>query len=257
MSKSSPSQPRDTIFSEPLQQVPDFAFDARVVEVFSDMINRSVPGYQSILHGIGQLAAQFAQPNTHIYDLGCSLGAATLAMRQQLTASLGVKLFAIDNSQPMTERCQNMLNAYRSDIPVQVDCADVRSYPLHQASVVVMNFTLQFVPPAERLPLLQRIYASLAPGGILILSEKFKAETATNDAMLVELHHEFKRANGYSELEIAQKRAAIENVMRIDTLAAHHERLQHIGFEAPQVWFQCYNFCSMMALKPASEKGIS
>ncbi|MFC0444324.1 carboxy-S-adenosyl-L-methionine synthase CmoA [Pseudidiomarina halophila] len=240
---------KDAIFAEPLTQVSDFVFDQKVVEVFPDMINRSVPGYQSILHGIGQLTRRFAQPNSKVYDLGCSLGAATLAMRQNLTQVPDVQIIAADNSTAMVERCRMHLEGYRSDIPAEVICVDIRELPIANASVVTMNFTMQFIPQDERQNLLQRIYAGLKPGGVLLLSEKFKSESTEMNQVLVDLHHEFKRANGYSELEISQKRAAIENVMRVDSLATHQQRLHDVGFAAVQVWFQCYNFAAILAVK--------
>lgn len=239
----------DAIFSEPLQHVSDFIFDQRVVEVFPDMINRSVPGYQSILQGIGQLTKRFAQANSNLYDLGASLGAATLAMRQNVAGLAGVELIAIDNSPAMVERCRLHLEGYRSDVPVTVRCEDIQTSALENASVVTMNFTLQFVAPEQRHAVLANIYDNLRPGGVLLLSEKFtSSDTAMND-VLIDLHHEFKRANGYSELEISQKRAAIENVMRIDSLETHQQRLKAIGFATVQVWFQCYNFAAMLAVK--------
>ncbi|RUO61857.1 carboxy-S-adenosyl-L-methionine synthase CmoA [Pseudidiomarina insulisalsae] len=239
----------DAIFAEPLTQVSDFVFDQRVVEVFPDMINRSVPGYQSILHGIGQLTHRYAQANSNLYDLGCSLGAATMAMRQNLGDHNSVNIIAIDNSTAMVERCRLHLQGFRSAVPVEVRCADVRETSIEQASVVTMNFTLQFVPQEQRRDLLQRIYDGLRPGGALLLAEKFKSEDAAMDEVLIELHHEFKRANGYSELEISQKRAAIENVMRIDSLETHQQRLADVGFTSTQVWFQCYNFAALIAVK--------
>ncbi|WP_417681357.1 carboxy-S-adenosyl-L-methionine synthase CmoA [Pseudidiomarina aquimaris] len=239
----------DAIFAEPLTQVSDFAFDQRVVEVFPDMINRSVPGYQSILQGIHQLTRRFTQPDSRLYDLGCSLGAATLAMRQGAQGVKGINMVAVDNSEAMVERCRLHLEGYRSEIPVEVQCEDIRDTQITDASVVTMNFTLQFVPPEQRQGVLQTIYDGLKPGGVLLLSEKFKSENAAMDDVLVDLHHEFKRANGYSELEISQKRAAIENVMRIDSLEAHKQRLEEVGFSAVQVWFQCYNFAALLAVK--------
>ncbi|WP_369743555.1 carboxy-S-adenosyl-L-methionine synthase CmoA [Pseudidiomarina sp. PP-1MA] len=240
---------KDAIFAEPLPQVSDFVFDQNVVEVFPDMINRSVPGYQSILQGIGQLTKRFAQSHSNLYDLGCSLGAATLAMRQHVSHLEQVQIIGIDNSSAMVERCQLHLQGYRSTVPVSIRCEDILHSELSDASVVTMNFTLQFVPPEQRQPLLQRIYDSLKPGGALLLSEKFRSNSPSMNELLVDIHHEFKRANGYSELEIAQKRAAIENVMRIDTLETHHQRLQQVGFSQSQVWFQCYNFAALIAVK--------
>ncbi|WP_417656220.1 carboxy-S-adenosyl-L-methionine synthase CmoA [Pseudidiomarina aestuarii] len=240
---------RDAIFSEPLTAVADFVFDANVVEVFPDMINRSVPGYPSILHGIGQLAKRYAQPQSRLYDLGCSLGAATLAMRNVVADLDDIEIIGVDNSPAMVERCQLHVQGYKSQVPVVIRCEDVQTTELSSASVIVMNFTLQFVPPEQRDALIQRIFDALKPGGILLLAEKFHSADAAMDATLIDLHHEFKRANGYSELEISQKRAAIENVMRIDTLERHRDRIQAAGFAHHQIWFQCYNFAAMMAVK--------
>lgn len=246
---------KDSIFAEPLAHVSDFAFDQTVVEVFPDMINRSVPGYQSILQGIGQLTKRYAQPHSTLYDLGCSLGAATLAMRQQVADIAEVAIVGVDNSAAMIERCQLLLQGYRSSVPVTLRCENVQDTPIENASVATMNFTLQFVPPEQRYGVLANVYAGLRPGGVLLLSEKFHSTDPVMDELLVDIHHNFKRANGYSELEISQKRAAIENVMRIDSLETHRQRLQDIGFQHIQVWFQCYNFAAMIAVKGATQEG--
>ncbi len=239
---------RDTIFSAPIEKMGDFTFDARVAEVFPDMIQRSVPGYSNIISAIGMLAERFAKPHSHIYDLGCSLGAATLSMRRSITQE-GCKIIAVDNSEAMVERCRLHVSAYRSDTEVDVIEADIREIKIENASVIVLNFTLQFLSPEDRQVLLENIYAGLRPGGILILSEKYVFENEKANELLIDLHHDFKRANGYSELEISQKRSAIENVMRPDSIALHKERLGEIGFSSVDVWFQCFNFGSMFAIK--------
>jgi tRNA (cmo5U34)-methyltransferase len=244
---------KDTIFSAPIDQIGDFTFDAHVAEVFPDMIQRSVPGYSHIISAIGMLAERFAQPNTTIYDLGCSLGAATLSIRrhidQKRCKQKGCKIVAVDNSPAMVERCRLHVEAYRSDTPVDVVEADIRTIDITNASVVVLNFTLQFLSPDDRKALLQTVYRGLCPGGILILSEKFVFPHAATNALLIDLHHDFKRANGYSELEISQKRTAIENVLQPDTIDVHKTRLLDIGFSSCEVWFQCFNFGSMFAVK--------
>ncbi|WP_086984512.1 carboxy-S-adenosyl-L-methionine synthase CmoA [Vibrio aphrogenes] len=239
---------RDVIFSAPIEKMGDFTFDERVAEVFPDMIQRSVPGYSNIISAIGMLAERFAKPNSNIYDLGCSLGAATLSMRRHIHQE-NCQIIAVDNSPAMIERCKLHLNAYRSDTPVNVIEADIRDIDIDNASVVVLNFTLQFLSPEDRLALLEKIYAGLRPGGILILSEKYIFENQPAHELLIDLHHDFKRANGYSELEISQKRSAIENVMRPDSIETHKQRFQKIGFTSYEVWFQCFNFGSMFALK--------
>ncbi|WP_456295905.1 carboxy-S-adenosyl-L-methionine synthase CmoA [Vibrio sp. AK197] len=239
---------KDAIFSAPIDKIGDFTFDERVAEVFPDMIQRSVPGYSNIISAIGMLAERFAKPNTNVYDLGCSLGAATLSMRRHIDKD-GCKIIAVDNSSAMVERCKLHINAYRSDTPVEVLEADIRDVDIQDASVVVLNFTLQFLSPDDRYALLSKIHAGLRPGGILILSEKYVFENAAANELLIDLHHDFKRANGYSELEISQKRNAIENVLRPDSIADHKQRFEQIGFSSNEVWFQCFNFGSMFAIK--------
>ncbi|WP_299014536.1 carboxy-S-adenosyl-L-methionine synthase CmoA [uncultured Photobacterium sp.] len=238
----------DNIFAAPIEKLGDFTFDERVAEVFPDMIQRSVPGYSNIISAIGMLAERFAKPHSKIYDLGCSLGAATLSMRRHIRQE-GCEIIAVDNSAAMVERCRLHIDAYRSDTPVQVIEADIRNIEIQDASVVVLNFTLQFLAPEDRQILLEKIHAGLRPGGILILSEKYIFDDECSHELLIDLHHDFKRANGYSELEISQKRSAIENVMRPDSIDTHKQRFANIGFSSSEVWFQCFNFGSMFAIK--------
>ncbi|MBD8512458.1 carboxy-S-adenosyl-L-methionine synthase CmoA [Photobacterium sp. CAU 1568] len=238
----------DNLFAAPIDKLGDFTFDERVAEVFPDMIQRSVPGYSNIISAIGMLAERFAMSDSTIYDLGCSLGAATLSMRRHIKQP-GCRIIGVDNSRAMVERCRLHIDAYRSDTPADIIEADIRDVDIHNASVVVLNFTLQFLAPEDRRQLLEKIYAGLRPGGILILSEKYVFENGQAHELLIDLHHDFKRANGYSELEISQKRSAIEHVMRPDSIPAHRERLSDIGFRSVEVWFQCFNFGSMFAIK--------
>ncbi|GAA5219359.1 carboxy-S-adenosyl-L-methionine synthase CmoA [Corallincola platygyrae] len=241
-------QNKDTLFSTPLTNIGDFRFDQGVADVFSDMIQRSVPGYTNIIATIGELAKSYVTPGSRVYDLGCSLGAATLAARRNIDAS-EVEIVAIDNSEQMIERCQRNLGAYRSEIPVHIACEDIRQTEIKNASMVILNFTLQFLPPADRQALLNKIYSGMLPGGLLLLSEKVHFEDTQINELQIELHHNFKRAHGYSELEISQKRTALENVLRTDTLPEHIARLKEIGFKHASPWFQCFNFTSMVAIK--------
>lgn len=239
---------KDTIFSTPIANIGDFTFDENVAEVFPDMIQRSIPGYSNILTAIGMLAERFVTADSLVYDLGCSRGAATLAARRNIHQP-NVKIIGVDNSQPMVERCRQHINAYQSAIPVEILCDDIRQMEIKNASMVILNFTLQFLPPEDRAAFLAKIYQGLNPNGLLVLSEKFRFADDKMDQVLIDLHHQFKRANGYSELEVSQKRAALENVMRIDTVETHKVRLKNVGFSHVELWFQCFNFGSMIAIK--------
>ncbi|KAA9001671.1 carboxy-S-adenosyl-L-methionine synthase CmoA [Affinibrenneria salicis] len=239
---------RDMLFSAPIASLGDWTFDERVAEVFPDMIQRSVPGYSNIISMIGMLAERFVQPDSQVYDLGCSLGAATLSVRRNIQVA-GCKIIAVDNSPAMIERCRRHLDAFRSDTPVDIIEADILDIDIHNASLVVLNFTLQFLAPDHRQLLLNRIFAGLRPGGALVLSEKFSFDDAQVDELLFNMHLDFKRANGYSELEISQKRSMLENVMLTDSVATHKNRLRAAGFTHGELWFQCFNFGSLLALK--------
>ncbi|MDC7868074.1 tRNA (uridine-5-oxyacetic acid methyl ester)(34) synthase TrmP [Pantoea ananatis] len=239
---------RDQLFSAPIEKLGDWTFDERVAEVFPDMIQRSVPGYSNIISMIGMLAERFVQPNSQVFDLGCSLGAATLSVRRNIHVP-GCQIIAVDNSPAMVERCRRHINAFRADTPVTVVEADICDIEIENASLVVLNFTLQFLEPPARLTLLSKIWQGLNPGGALVLSEKFSFEDRDVGELLFNMHHDFKRANGYSELEISQKRSMLENVMLTDSVEAHKARLKQAGFSHAELWFQCFNFGSLVTLK--------
>lgn len=237
---------RDTLYGRPLSAVDGFAFDAKVAEVFQDMISRSVPGYGLSLSMTGLVAGRYAQPDSRLFDLGCSLGATTLAMRHAVEGK-GCRIVGIDNAPAMLARCRQILSQDTATSPVDLICADIADVRVRDASVVALNFTLQFVPAAERLPLLSRIRTGMREGGVLLLSEKLCFTDTDEQQAMDELHHDFKRAQGYSELEISQKRAALENVLVPETLEAHRARLHEAGFSRAFPWFQCLNFASLIA----------
>ncbi|VUD48179.1 Carboxy-S-adenosyl-L-methionine synthase [Thalassocella blandensis] len=242
------SKMKDTIYATPLEATLGFAFDQKVVDVFPDMIKRSVPGYTTIVHMIGQMAQRYAQADTRCYDLGCSLGASTLSMRHRIQ-SAGSSIIAVDNSPEMIERCRQVIEADSSEIPVELVQGDILDVDIQRASVCVLNFTLQFVAKEQRPALLKKIFDGMVSGGILIISEKLCFDDNDHQELMTELHHYFKKTNGYSDLEISQKRNALENVLIPETFDAHKQRLLDIGFHSPELWFQCFNFSSFIAFK--------
>jgi tRNA (cmo5U34)-methyltransferase len=241
---------KDRLFESEITQAGDFVFDDRVVKVFPDMISRSVPGYSLIVPMMGLLARQYAQAHTKLYDLGCSLGAVSLAMRAAVRAE-GASIVAVDNSLEMIRELQKKLQDPGNDpgLPVEPVHQDILETRIENASVVVLNFTLQFVSPENRLELLSGIAAGLKPGGVLLLSEKVCFEDSLEQELQTTWHHDFKRAQGYSELEIARKRDALENVMQPDLMSQHTERLLEAGFSRTYQWFQGLNFVSMIAFR--------
>ena len=236
----SPGHAPDSLYAAP-RDAGQFRFDAEVADVFQDMVERSVPGYASLIHGIAVLGGKYARAGATCYDLGCSLGTAARALEARMGPEHPV--LAVDSSPDMIARCPHI-----SGSSVQYRCADIRETELEAADVVVLNLTLQFLPPEDRLPLLRRVAQALHPGGALILSEKIRFDNSMEGR--VQKHYEnFKRAQGYSELEISQKRTALEQVLVRDSLATHRKRLAEAGFDSVTVWFQCLHFTSMLAIR--------
>jgi tRNA (cmo5U34)-methyltransferase len=216
------------------------------------MLRRSIPGYAASIEAIGSLAARYVTAGSNAYDLGCSLGAATLAMRQGI-GEPGCRIVAIDNAPAMIERCREVVadddEKNEAASPVELILGDIRDAEIENASMVVLNYTLQFLSVDDRSALLGRISGGMNPGGLLVLSEKVVDEDEHMEQLLVDLHHEHKRRNDYSALEISRKRAALENVLRPETVAMHRQRLKDAGFRHSAVWLRYFNFVSIVAIR--------
>lgn len=243
---------KDDIYKEPKQPLGPFEFNEGVVRVFDDMIHRSVPGYDEIIRRQAQLSACFYQPGTFIYDLGCSTGNFGLCLSEEM-AGREFQVIAVDNSLPMLQvykKRRDSLVAFGQHI--HLVCADLRALEMQASSVVVVNLTLQFLPVAERVDLLQKIYRSLAPGGVLLLTEKVVHENPFLAELEQQFYYRFKKERGYSELEISQKREALENVLIPETLEQHQSRLLQIGFRQQDVWFKWFNFAALLCRKESA-----
>lgn len=241
---------KDAVFASPFEEIGPFAFNDDVAQVFPDMIRRSVPGYGQMVGGVGLLAARHAQPNTHIYDLGCSLGASALSMARHVRTP-DTRIIAVDNSPAMIDRARNFLADSRAleDRPIDLVQADVLEQRIENASVCSLILTLQFLAFDQRDAFIKRIADNTRPGGVLLLAEKITFTDPDEASWAQEVYWDFKRANGYSELEIAQKRSALENVMIPETREVHEARLLAAGFKTVRVWFQTLNFMAMIAIK--------
>ncbi len=234
---------RDQVFAESFSQIKAFEFDEKVVAVFPDMIKRSVPGYDTVLKGIAMLAMKFIQPNTSVYDLGASLGAVSFTIDQAIGAQ-SVDIHAIDNSEPMINGLQKSLSEVKLNNQIKTHLADIINVPIEHASMVISNFTLQFIPVANRVAMCQSIYDGLEQGGVFVLSEKIQS----SDTM-IDYYHGYKKINGYSDMEIAQKRQALEDSLKPDAIEIWQQRLEAVGFKQVEVWFKAFNFVSLVAFK--------
>ncbi len=240
-----PTGKTDNVYARTVGPPRAFEFDAQVADVFESMIERSVPGYHLFLDMISLLTEQFAIHHTNCYDLGCSLGASTLRIRQHLPETCHV--IGIDNSTAMVERCRINVERDRSRASIEIREEDLRHTVIENASIVVMNFTLQFIPEKDRSLILKHISDGLVDGGVLILCEKVSFNDTEQQTLLQNLHLAFKRFKGYSDLEISRKRAALENVLIPNTITEHRERLGYTGFDQVEPIVQCLNFIALLA----------
>lgn len=235
---------KDRVFSRPLSSVKAFEFDDEVTRVFDDMIQRSVPGYELLVKLIALYANVFSLPSTSIYDLGCSTGVVARVIDQQANGR-GCVIHAVDNSPAMIKKCEQAFNG----AGINWICDDVENITIQNASMVVMNLTLQFIDVDKRKDLIGRIYQGLVPGGVLLLTEKVEYVEPSTQQTMTDLYQGFKKIQGYSDLEIAQKRTALENVLIPESKSVHVKRLKQAGFDEIVEAFHCFNFVSWLAIK--------
>jgi tRNA (cmo5U34)-methyltransferase len=243
--------PKDHIFNTKKKFISNFSFNDEVAEVFDDMVSRSVPFYAEIHKIILDLVDSYYCPGDQIYDLGCSTGTTISILSRHIQNKFkkgAPSIFGVDNSPQMLKKCQEKLQSHLIE-NVELICEDINETVFLPSKIFIMNYTLQFLPPEEREKLIHRIYQSLKPGGIFILSEKIISENDEIDALLVKLYYDFKRRNGYSELEISQKREALENVMTPVTVNDQLSMLKSAGFKKTDVLFRWYNFACYFAIK--------
>lgn len=239
---------KDQIYATKQDKVNAFVFDEKVAQVFADMIQRSVPGYVAVNQLLPFVAKSFIQPNTNVYDLGCSLGEASFSIAKA-NQYKDVVIYAVDNSPAMIKRLQEKIAQLRAFTPIESKCEDVVKVDINNASFVILNYTLQFIEAGRRDDFISRLNENLLPKGALLLSEKLVYEDAEEEALMRRLHENYKRDKEYSELEISQKRESLENVLVRDTHEQHICRLNSAGFSKVFILAKYLNFITYLAVK--------
>jgi len=238
----------DKVF-ETENKVSDFSFNREVAAVFDDMVSRSVPYYDEMQRMSVELVRDFACDNSNIYDIGCATGT-TLALIDRAIGDTKATLVGIDNSQEMLDRADEKLSQIGLVHPYELKCADIhRRLPVENASVVAMLLTLQFARPLYRERIVRRLCQGVRDNGCLLLIEKITSEDTMFNRLFIDHYYDFKRRNGYSEMEIAKKREALENVLIPYRLEENIELLKDAGFRRVEVFFRWYNFCGLIAVK--------
>ncbi len=238
---------KDRIFAEQMKTVSPFEFDKNVAGVFNDMLNRSVPLYKESIKYQAMLALRFYRQGTRIYDLGCSNGNLGLMIMDRFKTKQ-FSMVAIDSSWPMIEKYKARLKQEQEG-SVKLICDYIENISITNASVVIINLTMQFIDTVKRAELVRNIYKGLVKGGILLLTEKIVQENNVFRGVHEEFYRNFKLANGYSELEISQKRDALEKVLIPETISDHEKRIREAGFTGFDIFLKWFNFASMITYK--------
>jgi tRNA (cmo5U34)-methyltransferase len=245
---SKDTAPRDQVFREEKDLVSDFKFGEEVANVFDDMVSRSVPFYAEQQRMVAEIAGDFAVPGSNVFDLGCSTGTTLLLLDR--TVAPGVKFVGLDNSEEMLVKCGAKFAEHGLKHEHELRFADLnQGVAIDNASVVTMVLTLQFVRPLQREKLVQDVYKGLNDNGCLLLCEKVLGEDSLFNRLFIKYYYDYKRRMGYSELEITQKREALENVLIPYKLLENRELLLRTGFRYVDTFFKWYNFCGMVAVK--------
>jgi tRNA (cmo5U34)-methyltransferase len=242
------SAPSDKVYREQRESIGDFRFDKSVATVFDDMVSRSVPFYDEIQRMVVEIAADYAEPHTSVYDLGCSSGTTLVALNPQVDNT--VRFVGLDSSTAMLDKCREKFAAEKFDRPVNLVISELNDGVLvENASVVMLVLTLQFIRPLRREKLIADIYRGMRPNGCLIVVEKVLGEDSVFNRQFIKYYYDMKRRHGYSEMEISQKREALENVLIPYKLLENRELLLKSGFRAVDVFFKWYNFAGIVAIK--------
>jgi tRNA (cmo5U34)-methyltransferase len=240
---------RDTLFEvDTINE--DFVFNERVVEVFDDMLDRSIPYYKEVIASSARLLDTFLHSEDTVYDLGCSTGT-TLLEFCRLLQDKGLNFVGIDTSTAMLEKARLKAELYSKQDCLSFLQEDITAMHHPEAGAFILNYTLQFIRPLRREAFLRKLFEALRPGGILLLSEKIISHDRRLNREYIDIYHRYKKSKGYSELEIARKREALENVLIPFSIDENRTMLQNVGFSTVETYFQWFNFASFVAVKPS------
>jgi len=234
---------KDRVFEKPIEK--KFEFDEAVASVFDDMVSRSVPFYDEVRKLVISLILTEQQEGKKVLDLGSSTAKFLLDLHSQMDVKMHLK--GLDNSQAMLDRATQKCQAFGADIKLEM--ADMLSYTYADEDIIVANYTLQFIRPMQRLELVKKLYDGLREGGVFIFSEKVVFEDKKLDKELIDIYYAYKKEQGYSSYEIAQKREALENILIPFTIKENIQMCLDAGFKQIDTVFQWANFVTFVTKK--------
>jgi len=233
----------DKVFIEKI--VKKFEFDEAVASVFDDMLSRSVPFYDEVRKLVIALILIEQKEGKKVLDLGSSTAKFLLELHNKMDVKMQLK--GLDNSQAMLDRAEQKCQAFGAKIDLEL--ADMLTYDYRNEDIIVANYTLQFIRPMQRVELVKKLYRSMNENGLFIFSEKVVFADKKLDKDLIDIYYAYKKEQGYSEYEIAQKREALENVLIPFTIEENIQMCKDAGFKNVDTIFQWSNFVTFVSKK--------
>jgi len=234
---------KDKVFEKPIEK--KFEFDESVALVFDDMLSRSVPFYDEVSKLVISLILKEQKEGKKVLDLGSSTAKFLLYLHSKIDVKMQLK--GLDNSKAMLDIAMQKCQAFGAEI--ELELADMLTYNYEAEDIIIANYTLQFIRPMQRIELIKKLYQSLNDDGVFIFSEKVVFEDKKLDKELIDIYYDYKKEQGYSEYEIAQKREALENVLIPFTIEENIQMCKKAGFSQISTLFQWANFVTFVAKK--------
>lgn len=223
-------------------------FNSDVTKVFHNMLRRSIPELEMMRNIVTMAGSRFVRPNTTILDLGCSCGDSLLPFIKLFGATN--HYIGVDRSEQMLDQAKKYFNAEIEEGLVEFRNIDLcNEFPDTSASLILSVLTMQFLPHADRITCLKKVYDALEKDGAFILVEKILGDDVNEDNFLVDLYYQLKNIQGYSWQAIERKRISLQNNMKPVTLKDNVEILCSIGFDTVTCLWRCLNFAAWIAIK--------
>ena len=232
-----------------------WAFDVAVANVFEDMLERSIPQYETMRDAVSRLGVAYMRANTRVVDLGCSEGGALASLRAAVPAGERIDFVGYEMSEPMVERAEER---FANDDNVDIVHTDLRNALWNdpvilngrmECSVILSVLTLMFLPVEYRASVIEDCYRLLSSGGALIVVEKVLGRTGEIDQTFKQQYNQLKQRNGYSSEEIERKRLSLEGVLVPMQEEWNVQMLREVGFSVDCCW-RWMNFGGWLAVKP-------
>ena len=229
-------------------------FDESVTAAFPEMLQNSIPGYDTMRWTTTELASRLIRSRRtgytiNLLDLGASRGDSFKPLLERFPE---LKVVAYECSDPMRQVLASIEGTPENPHPVfsPVD-ADLRtaSFTGYYFDIALSILTLMFVPPEHRLSLLQRVYNALIPGGAFFIVEKTLCEYPIANELLFAEYEDMKRRNGYTDEQITRKKLSLEGVLMPFPASTTENMLKSVGFREVQSYWRTLQFCGWVCIK--------